>query len=161
MALLHDATLVPSKRELIAAWLPSQPWATGLPDLKPVGGYRFDDPAGEVGIEGIVLRDAAGSVTVHVPLTYRGAPLDGAEAHLVGTMEHSVLGSRWVYDGPADPVFVAAATEAIATGAAGAEQYLEQDGTKVVLEPKVTVVGSGVGGGALHVVRVVGEPVDA
>jgi len=34
-----------------------------------------------------------------VPLTYRGAPLDGAEDALVGTTEHGVLGRRWVYDG--------------------------------------------------------------
>ena len=33
-----------------------------------------------------------------VPLTYRGAPLAGGEADLVGTTEHSALGTRWVYD---------------------------------------------------------------
>ncbi len=41
-----------------------------------------------------------------MPLTYRAAPLDGAEHALLGTMEHSVLGTRWVYDGPHDPVYV-------------------------------------------------------
>ena len=107
MALLHDATLVPSKRELLADWLPSQPWADGLPELRPFGGFRLDDPAGEVGIEGILLRSEDGTVVVHAPLTYRGAPLDGAEGHLLGTMEHSVLGTRWVYDAPGDPVYVA------------------------------------------------------
>src|SRR4051812_47950997 len=105
MAHLHDATLVPSKRELLDAWLPNQAWVAGLPALKPFAGFRLDDPAGEVGIEGILLRDADGGVTVHVPLTYRGAPLDGAEAHLLGTTEHSVLGTRWVYDATGDPVF--------------------------------------------------------
>ncbi|MFV2173508.1 hypothetical protein ACFHW2_25100 [Actinomadura sp. LOL_016] len=42
-----------------------------------------------------------------MPLTYRGAPLDGAEHALVGTMEHGVLGRRWVYDGCHDPMMVA------------------------------------------------------
>jgi hypothetical protein len=42
-----------------------------------------------------------------VPLTYRGAPLEGAERALIGTMEHGVLGRRWAYDGCHDPVLVA------------------------------------------------------
>jgi maltokinase-like protein len=162
MALLHDATIVPSKRELIAAWLPTQPWAAGLPEVTPIGAFRFDDPAGEVGVETILLRDEAGTVTVQVPLTYRGAPLDGAEDALVGTMEHSVLGSRWVYDGPADPVYVAAVTEAITSGGTGAEEYFEEDGGRRTREPSVTVVGSGVAGGSdLVVVRVLGQAVDS
>ena len=45
-----------------------------------------------------------GSV-LHVPVTYRAAPVAGADEHLIGTMEHSVLGRRWAYDGCADPVF--------------------------------------------------------
>jgi hypothetical protein len=45
--------------------------------------------------------------TYQVPLSYRGAPLEGAEAELVGTAEHGVLGPRWIYDGVRDPVVVA------------------------------------------------------
>ncbi|MEI2826114.1 MAG: hypothetical protein V9F04_06650 [Dermatophilaceae bacterium] len=41
------------------------------------------------------------------PLTYRSAPLAGADRALVGTIEHSVLGTRWVYDAPHDPAYVA------------------------------------------------------
>ncbi len=97
MAMLHQATLTPTKAELIAAWLPGQPWFAGdAGAVRLVGAYRFDDPAGEVGIESHLVE--VGGRTFHVPLTYRGAPLDGAEAFLVGTMEHSVLGRRWVYD---------------------------------------------------------------
>lgn len=51
-----------------------------------------------------------------MPLTYRGAPLPGAEPWLVGTMEHSVLGRRWVYDGCGDPVHVAALVATILAG---------------------------------------------
>lgn len=42
----------------------------------------------------------------HVPMTYRAAPLDGAEQALIGTTEHGVLGQRWIYDGAHDPVLV-------------------------------------------------------
>ena len=143
MALLHHATLTPTKDELLAGWVPRQPWAAGLPELARFGGFRLDDPEGEVGLEGILMRSADGSVVVHVPLTYRGAPLDGAEEHLVGTTEHGVLGTRWVYDGAADPVFLLAfATMAVDEGA-GAEEFFVVDGQKHVREPSVTVSGSG------------------
>jgi hypothetical protein len=143
MALLHHATLTPTKPELIAAWLPTRSWATGLPELAPIGGYRLDDPAGEVGMEGILLRSDDGAITVHVPLTYRAAPLDGAEEHLLGTTEHSVLGTRWVYDAAGDPVWVATVTATIAGGGSGAEEYFEVDGRREVRAPKVAVTGSG------------------
>src|SRR3954468_7609488 len=120
MAHLHNATLVPSKRELLDAWLPSQAGAVGVPPLKPFGGFRLDDPAGAVGIEGILLRSDDGTVVAHVPLTYRDAPLDGAEEHLLGTTEHSVLGARWVYDASGDPVFRAVLTSTILEGGTGA-----------------------------------------
>lgn len=158
MALLHDATLVPSKRELIAAWLPRQAWADGLPELTPFGGFRIDDPAGEVGVEGILLRSADGATVAHVPLTYRGAPLEGAEEHLLGTTEHSVLGTRWVYDAVGDPVYRAVLTETIAAGGTGAEEYFEVDGERVTRTPSVSVAGSGGAPGEVVVVRVVGEP---
>ncbi|MDD0856964.1 hypothetical protein NHF46_02405 [Arthrobacter alpinus] len=78
------------------------------------GAFRFDDPAGEVGIETHVV--AVDGKTYQVPLTYRGAPLEGAEEFLVTTMDHSVLGSRWVYDATADPVYVSELAAAILTG---------------------------------------------
>ncbi len=103
MAIIHEANLTPAKPELLETWLDRQPWGgSGPVDL--VGGYRFDDPAGEVGVEGLVVR--RGERTLHVPLTYRGAPLAGAEEHLVCTMQHSALGQRWVYEAGHDPVGV-------------------------------------------------------
>jgi len=145
MALLHHATLTPTKKELLDAWLPGQDWAAGLGDpagLSVVGGYRFDDPDGEVGVEGIVLRAGDGSFA-HVPLTYRDAPLDGAEEHLVGTLEHSALGTRWVYDAEADPVWQATVTATVLEGGSGAEEYFEVDGVREAREPLVAVQGSG------------------
>lgn len=111
MAVIHHTTLKPTKPELLAAWLPSRPWyrGTGAPEPVTAGGFRLDDPHGEAGIEFLVVTDASGShpAAYLAPLTYRGAPLDGAEHALVGTMEHGVLGRRWVYDACHDPVSVA------------------------------------------------------
>jgi hypothetical protein len=112
MAMIHRTTLVPSKLELLTAWLPTRPWyhgGTGAPELTNAGGFRLDDPEGEVGIEFMIVTDTAGPepAAYLVPLTYRGAPLDGAEHALVGTTDHGVLGRRWVYDGCHDPVLVA------------------------------------------------------
>ncbi|MFG2181708.1 1,4-alpha-glucan branching protein [Streptomyces abikoensis] len=113
MSVIHRTTLTPTKDELLASWLPSRPWyrpGTGAPQPTKAGGFRLDDPAGEVGIEFMVTTDTAGTepVSYLVPLTYRGAPLEGAEDALVGTMDHGVLGKRWVYDGCHDPVFTTA-----------------------------------------------------
>ncbi len=53
MAVHHPATITPTKRDLLQAWVPHQPWTGGgdLTGLTPVGSYRFDDPDGEVGME--------------------------------------------------------------------------------------------------------------
>ncbi|WKU43300.1 1,4-alpha-glucan branching protein [Streptomyces sp. VNUA116] len=112
MAVIHHTTLKPTKLELLTSWLPSRPWyrgGAGEPQLAKAGGFRLDDPEGEVGMEFVVVADTggAGPAAYLVPLTYRGAPLDGADHALVGTMEHGVLGRRWVYDGCHDPVLVA------------------------------------------------------
>jgi Maltokinase N-terminal cap domain len=109
MARIHDTTMTPTKLELLTAWLPSQPWYRGTgrnPALHRAGGFRLDDPDGEVGIEVLFVTDSASTI-YQVPLSYRGVPLEGAEAELVGTAEHGVLGPRWIYDGLRDPVAVA------------------------------------------------------
>lgn len=111
MAVIHRTTMTPSKLELLTSWLPVQPWYAGTgrrPELTNAGGFRLDDPQGEVGIEFMVVTDGSGNrpLTYHVPLSYRGAPLDRAEHALIGTAEHGVLGRRWIYDGAHDPVLV-------------------------------------------------------
>ncbi|MGI5404273.1 maltokinase N-terminal cap-like domain-containing protein [Streptomyces sp. CA-135486] len=112
MAVIHNTTMTPGKLELLAAWLPTRPWYIGTarePELTKAGGFRLDDPQGEVGIEFMVVTDRSGDrpVSYHLPLSYRGAPLGGADQGLIGTSEHGVLGRRWVYDGTHDPVLVA------------------------------------------------------
>ncbi|MCR6491622.1 CG0192-related protein [Cellulomonas sp. P24] len=144
MALLHQAELTPSKIELLDGWAPSQPWYVGESGatLTSVGAFRFDDPAGEVGVETLLVRAGDGPV-LQVPLTYRGAPLVGGEQWLIGTMQHSVLGPRWVYDGVGDPVYVQAVATAALTGGRQAELYLDVDGERVTREPTARVTGSG------------------
>ena len=87
--------------------------------------------------------DGSSASTLLVPMSYRGAPLDGAEEHLIGTTHHSVLGPRWVYDGCGDPVAVSAILGAILTGGHEAELTIEQDGRMVTLDPTCRVSGSG------------------
>ncbi|MFF7341608.1 1,4-alpha-glucan branching protein [Streptomyces sp. NPDC008163] len=110
MAVIHRTTLSPTKLELLTAWLPTRPWYVGptRPSLVKSGGFRLDDPQGEVGIEFMVVTDTSGDgpVPYFVPLTYRGAALAGAEDAFIGMTTHGVLGQRWVYDGCHDPVLV-------------------------------------------------------
>ncbi|KND45724.1 maltokinase N-terminal cap-like domain-containing protein [Streptomyces stelliscabiei] len=111
MSVIHRTWLKPTKLELLTSWLPTRPWYAGGPDapvLAKAGGFRLDDPEGEVGIEFMVATDTSGPAPVHylVPLTYRSAPLPGADHALVGTLEHGVLGKRWTYDGCHDPVLL-------------------------------------------------------
>jgi hypothetical protein len=112
------ATLTPSFRDFLPAWVAAQPWyqGSGIPVLSLAGAYRLEDPAGEAGIETHLLND--GATTYQVPMTYRGAPLAGASGPpeaagppgagagaLIVTAEHSELGTRWIYDGEGDPVW--------------------------------------------------------
>jgi Maltokinase N-terminal cap domain len=145
MALIHRATLEPSKLALLTAWLPSRTWFTGETDVRQVGAYRFDDPAGEVGIETILVQAGDRSV-LHLPLTYRGEPLAEAEDFLVGTLQHSVLGTRWVYDGCGDPVWATALLTTVLTGGTQVEELVDVDGHLEPREPTATVLGSGAPG---------------
>ena len=147
MAILHRATLQPTKLEILSAWAPAQAWAAGEAGgpLSIVGSYRFDDPDGEVGIETVLMATAGGSV-LQVPLTYRARPLDGAEGALLATTEHSVLGRRWVYDGCGDPVWVTAMLTTTLTGGTQAEELVDMGDHREPRAATATVVGSGTPG---------------
>ncbi|MFC4373509.1 1,4-alpha-glucan branching protein [Nocardia halotolerans] len=137
MAVIHHTSLTPSKLELVEAWLPSRQWYRGsAPRLSRAGGFRLDDADGAVGIEFMLLIDdsALGPVLYHVPLTYRDAPLPGADSALLGTAEHGVLGQRWVYDGTRDPVAVAAVADLLAGKvAAQSQSHSDTDDSTVVV----------------------------
>lgn len=125
MAVIYrGATLTPHFREFLPPWLARQAWYSGaeVPSLRLIGAFRLDDPAGQVGIETQLLSD--GAAIYQVPMTYRGAPLPrtlaggksaagacpaepaGEDPRLIATAEHSVLGTRWIYDAEHDPVWV-------------------------------------------------------
>ncbi|GAA0918029.1 maltokinase N-terminal cap-like domain-containing protein [Streptomyces thermoalcalitolerans] len=144
MALIHRTTMTPTKLELLTGWLPKQRWYAGgaeAPDPVMAGGFRLDDPEGEVGIEFMIVADAAARepVAYLVPMGYRGAPLEGVcgEA-LIGTAEHGVLGTRWIYDGVHDPV-VMAQLRALLRGEATPQHQNKSD----TPDPTVTVHGAG------------------
>lgn len=146
MALIHQATLTPSKIELLSAWVPTRPWLDGIDAsaLTPVGAYRFDDPDGEVGIETHLLETADGRV-LQVPVTYRGAPLPGGDEWLIATTEHSVLGRRWVYDALLDPVYLPTLVGVIRTGGTQADLDVATDSGLRRRVPTTRVSGSGSG----------------
>lgn len=134
-----NATLVPSKLDLLEQWLPQQDWFAGDPaDLTRVAGYRFVDPDGEVGLDGLLI--ASQGTVYHVPVTWRAAELP--EGDLIGTLEHSELGTRYGYDAPSDPVFVTELLRVIREGDTAAD--IVPAGTNEVRTPSIEVAGSGV-----------------
>ncbi|GAA4631541.1 hypothetical protein GCM10023196_061370 [Actinoallomurus vinaceus] len=143
MAFIHHTTMKPTKLELLAEWLPKQSWyvgGAGTPELRKAGGFRLDDPEGEVGIEFMVVVDTSAEepVAYLVPMGYRGAALEGVPGEaLIGTSEHGVLGTRWIYDGVHDPV-VTAQLRALMRGEAVPQRQSESD----TPDPTVIVHGT-------------------
>ena len=122
MAILHRATLSPTKLEIVTSLLDALGWGEGPVDL--LGGYRYDDPDGRVGVEGLIA--VRGGEAFHIPVTYREAPLEGADEHLIATLSHSALGQRWVYDAAHDPVY-ARQLLALVRGEVRAESSAQSD----------------------------------
>jgi Maltokinase N-terminal cap domain len=147
MAILHRATLTPSKLELLAAHVMkfSSLVNTSTSEYSLLGAYRFDDPAGKVGMEAHLVSTGLGPV-VHVPLTYREAPLVGADEWLIATTEHSFLGTRWIYNACGDPVYVQELVRAILTGGSGVEQFIATDDGPVPRPSTASAIGSGAAG---------------
>ncbi|KAB1949883.1 maltokinase N-terminal cap-like domain-containing protein [Brevibacterium linens] len=125
MADIYAAQLNPGKLDVVTDWVAKQDWVAELDlaanPLEAVTAYRFDDPAGEVGMEIHIVK--SGDQLLQVPLTYRGEPLEGADDAFVANMEHSVLGKRWVYAGMGDPLFRQRLDHTIATASTAAKQY--------------------------------------
>lgn len=157
MAIIHRATITPTKLELAAAWLDRQGLG-GAGDVEMAGSYRFDDPDGQVGIEGLLVR--RGGEVFHLAVTYRGAPLDGAGAYLVTTMEHSVLGPRWVYEAAGDPVAIGCYAAALAGRQEQASLEIWDGRSLVGQRPHtvtLTVEGAGPAGSEVRLHRVPGK----
>jgi hypothetical protein len=142
VAIFHRATVTPTKADVIASWAPMQPWGPSAADpVEVIGSYRFDDPDGRVGLETHLV--TAGSVLLQVPLTYRDEPLDGADDALITEMEHSVLGTRWVYDGLRDPRFVLMLAGVAMTGQGEALGMALYEGRWYIAPSEVRIRGGG------------------
>ena len=142
MAIFHRATITPTKGELIAEWAPTQPWGPSSADaVHVIGSYRFDDPDGRVGMETHLV--AAGGAVLQVPLTYRDEPLEGAADALITEMQHSVLGTRWVYDGLRDPLFVTMLAAVAMTGQGEAVGMVVYDDRWYIAPSNVRIPGGG------------------
>src|SRR5690625_3623491 len=129
-------TLTPPFADFLPPWLARQRWYAGkghTPALTRVGGLRWQDSQGEVGIETHLVQDSAGDgpVLYHVPLTYRSAPLPehiAGRRALVATAEHSELGKRWIYDACFDPVYVRALLDTLTGAGPVPRLHLAADG---------------------------------
>jgi hypothetical protein len=142
MALFHRATLTPTKAELLAAWAPTQPWGPPADArIEVIGSYRFDDPEARVGMETHLV--TSGSTLLQIPLTYRDEPLAGADEALIGEMQHSALGTRWVYDGLRDPQFVVMLAAVALTGQGEALGMVMNDGRWYIAPSNVRIQGGG------------------
>ncbi|MDN5730637.1 MAG: hypothetical protein L0I94_07815 [Yaniella sp.] len=126
MATVYVVETNPTKKEFVTAWLDKQFWGgSGDPEL--IGTYRFDDTGGEVGFEGFILKRE--DKILHLPMTYRAAPLEGADDYLIVKMDHPVLGDRWAYDAMADPVGIHMLNQALAGEIQQADfHFYNQDG---------------------------------
>jgi hypothetical protein len=141
MALFHRATITPTKAEVIEGWAHTQPWGppAGTP-VEVIGAYRFDDPDGKVGMETHLVN--AGGTLLQVPLTYREAPLESGEGFIC-EMEHSALGTRWVYDGLRDPQYVVMLAAVTMTGQGEALGLAVYDGRWHIAPTNVRIHGGG------------------
>ena len=111
------------------------------------------DPDGEVGLDSMLI--ASGGAIYHVPVTWRGSELEGGE--LIGTLEHSELGTRYGYDATTDPVYVSELVRVITEGDTGSAITNVETGEP--LPATAEVVGSGVtpgvdAQGAVRLIRV-------
>lgn len=141
MGIFHRAVIVPTKEELLLQWVPTQPWGAPAETLTVIGSYRLDDPNGRVGME--VFLVGAGEALLQVPVTYRDEPLDGANDALLVEMQHSVLGTRWVYDGLEDPLFRTVLAAVAMTGQGEALGMAVYDGRWHIAPAAVRIQGGG------------------
>ncbi len=144
MGLFHRATITPSKAEVVEQWLAGEPWApTSGDQLVVVGSFRFDDPNNRVGME-VHLVEVDGTL-LQVPLTYRDEPEPAAADAFICEMEHSELGTRWVYEGLGDDRFVTMLAAVSMTGQGEALGMVLNDDRWYIAPAAVRIEGGGWG----------------
>lgn len=137
-ALVYAAELNPGKPEIAREH-------GGLQEID--GSYRLvDHRGGEVGVEALIGPDEAGRL-VQLPVSYRSHQI--APDHALTSIQHSVLGRRFVTHALADPVAVRELIRTIVTGDDGAAY---SDGTV----PYLDIRGSGSSAAEIGDVQVTG-----
>ncbi|WP_349827021.1 maltokinase N-terminal cap-like domain-containing protein [Brevibacterium litoralis] len=98
------------------------PGTTGFGSTPGAGEDPGTETADGLTVEGLmaVVEVASDRVVsrLNVPLTFRTREDYALRPHLIGVVEDITLGTCWVYDGMADPVFVVTLAQALATGRA-------------------------------------------
>jgi maltokinase len=145
------SALSPSLGSVLPAWVEQQRWFVGrgrVPTLRRIGGVRHQDPAGRVGLETHLLLDesATDPTLYQVPLSYRDARLPGGDDALVAATHDDTLGTRYVYDGPRDPVFAEVLLQSMlaqtVVESAGPEGVTRVRGHRQPGSPALTVTAS-------------------
>lgn len=149
-----DAQLEPGKEFFQRRFLEREGlWKPG-DSLAAQASWRLIDPEGQVGMEVAVV--SVNNRLMQVPLTYRPSPLPDA-AGLLGEMEHSVLGTRYIYDARRDPAFRAALREIVRRGGQPAAKRNLRTGELVLPQVEFRVIP----GDETEVVIQIGEANDA
>lgn len=112
--------------QLLASWIPRQPWFPKLaadfgtdPDITPMSvarafTYTAEELGGFAGLVTVIsVGDGPTLRRLNIPLTLRGAEDMHLRHALIGRVDDLALGTVYVYDGAADPVFVNLMTDAI------------------------------------------------
>jgi len=142
MAIFQIATNAPPKSEIIAEWIRTQPWRpTDDVPVELLGGFHLDDPEGEVGMQVFVVQ--AGDTLLQVPLTYREAALAEPPDAFIATMEHSVLGTRFLHDGLRDERFTMVLAGVTAAGYGQALGFAKHDDRWLSVPDELTVTTTG------------------
>ncbi|ROQ06340.1 trehalose synthase-fused probable maltokinase [Rathayibacter sp. PhB93] len=97
-----------------AAWVADQRWYASKgrrPELEIRGEWRLERGDGDIVVHLVIDRAGSSPVLYQVPVTVRSAPVAGLEDALIESD-----GTRFVYDGPRDPLFARALFELIADG---------------------------------------------
>ncbi len=124
IAKMYDTTVVPSKEDIARAW-------AGSVNLK--GSYRLVDTVdGEVGIEVLIATDLDGRM-IQIPFSYRSEEINPEQT--LSSVDHGVLGKRWVTNALGDPVAVREIIRTILTGDDGATR---DDGVAAYLDIRGT-----------------------
>ena len=112
--------------QLLASWIPRQPWfpkhAADFgtdPDITPMSvarafTYTAEELGGFAGLVTVIsVGDGPTLRRLNIPLTLRGAEDMHLRHALIGHVDDLALGTVYVYDGAADPVFVNLMADAI------------------------------------------------